>query len=70
MTLANKSAACSSCGKRLNRKHWYYRNGAYFCKRRCWETAQAKAAEGEKKGQPSEAAAEVKSGSGESAPST
>jgi hypothetical protein len=44
MTLANKAATCSNCGKRLNRKSWYYRNNAYFCKRRCWETAQSKAA--------------------------
>ena len=44
MTLANKAATCSHCGKRLNRKSWYYRNGAYFCKPRCWEAARAKVA--------------------------
>jgi len=27
----------------LNRKQWYYRNGRYFCKRRCWVTEQDKA---------------------------
>jgi len=44
MSLATKAAACTSCGKRLNRKRWYYRNGQYFCKKRCWITAHEKAA--------------------------
>ena len=44
MSIATRAAACSSCSKRLNRKHWYYRDGKYYCKRRCWDTEQAKAA--------------------------
>ena len=36
MSIATRAAACTSCGKRLNRKQWYYRNGKYFCKKRCW----------------------------------
>ncbi len=44
MSISTKAAACTSCGKRLNRKSWFYRNGKYFCKRRCWVTEQAKAA--------------------------
>ena len=44
MSIGTRAAACSSCGKRLNRKQWYYRNGKYFCKRRCWVTEQEKAA--------------------------
>jgi hypothetical protein len=43
MSIATRAAACSSCGKRLNRKQWYYRNGKYYCKRRCWVTESAKA---------------------------
>ena len=43
MSIGTRAAACSSCGKRLNRKQWYYRNGKYFCKRRCWVTEQEKA---------------------------
>lgn len=43
--MAEKPTACSSCAKRLSKKSWYYRNGQYFCKRRCWEDAVAKAAE-------------------------
>ena len=42
MGIADRPDACASCGKRLSRKQWYYRNGKYFCKRRCWETEQAK----------------------------
>ena len=44
MSLATKAAACAQCGKRLNRKQWYYRNGKYYCKPRCFETERAKAA--------------------------
>ena len=43
MGVGNRAATCASCGKRLNRKQWYYRNGKYFCKKRCWVTEQAKA---------------------------
>ena len=45
MAINTKAAACTSCSKRLNRKSWYYRNGKYYCKRRCFETEQAKVAE-------------------------
>jgi hypothetical protein len=44
MSIATRAAACTSCGKRLNRKSWYYRNGKYFCKQRCWDTEAAKVA--------------------------
>ena len=44
MSIATKAAACAQCGKRLNRKHWYYRNGKYYCTSRCFETERAKAA--------------------------
>ena len=43
MSVGSRPAACASCGKRLSRKSWFYRNGKFFCKRRCWETEQAKA---------------------------
>ncbi|MBI3011605.1 MAG: hypothetical protein HYY58_03845 [Candidatus Omnitrophica bacterium] len=43
MGVGNRAAACASCGKRLSRKQWYYRNGKYFCKKRCWVTEKAKA---------------------------
>jgi hypothetical protein len=44
MSIGTRAAACSSCGKRLTRKSWFYRNGKYYCKRRCFETEAAKAA--------------------------
>jgi len=44
MSIATRAATCTACGKRLNRKRWYYRNGKYFCKKRCWMTEQEKAA--------------------------
>ena len=47
MSIGTRAAACTSCGKRLTRKHWYYRNGKYFCKKRCWVTESEKA-EGER----------------------
>ena len=42
MSVGTRAATCTSCGKRLNRKQWYYRNGKYFCKQRCWDTERAK----------------------------
>lgn len=45
MSLADRPANCPVCNKRLSRKQWYYRNGQYYCKKRCWETAQEKAKE-------------------------
>ena len=41
--MADRPNQCSSCNKRMSRKSWYYRNGQYFCKKRCFETAKAKA---------------------------
>lgn len=48
MGIGSRPATCASCGKRLGRKHWYYRNGKFFCTRRCWETDRAKAADSPK----------------------
>lgn len=49
MGLGTRAATCASCSKRLNRKSWYYRNGKYFCKQRCWVTEREKAATEAKK---------------------
>ena len=56
--MAERPATCTSCGKRLSKKHWYYRNGQFFCNKRCWTTAAAKAMEGQK-AKEGEAAASV-----------
>ena len=42
--MAERPTTCSCCGKRLSKKQRYYRNGQFFCKKRCWVTAQEKAA--------------------------
>lgn len=44
MGIGSRPATCASCGKRLNRKQWYYRNGKFFCKKRCFGAEQEKAA--------------------------
>ncbi len=41
--MAERPNACGSCNTRLNRRHWYYRHGGYFCKKACWKTADQKA---------------------------
>ena len=51
MGVGNRAATCTSCGKRLNRKQWYYRNGKYFCKKRCWTTESEKAKQEAPKGE-------------------
>jgi len=56
--MAEQSATCASCSKRLSRRQWYYRNGQFFCKKRCWETAKAKA-KGEKADDAEQPAASV-----------
>lgn len=62
--MAERPTACASCGKRLSRKQWYYRNGQFFCKKRCWGTAQEKA----KEEQASKAAEKAATGEAAAAP--
>ena len=54
MGVGNRSAACASCGKRLNYKQWYYRNGKHYCTKRCWITDRDKAAQDQAKAKASE----------------
>lgn len=56
MGIGSRPATCASCGKRLNRKSWYYRNGKFFCKKRCWVTDHEKAAAEAAKAKPAKAA--------------
>ena len=39
-----RATNCASCNKRLFRKKQYYRNGAYYCNKRCFQAAVVKAA--------------------------
>ncbi len=57
MSIGSRPAACASCGTRLNRKSWFYRNGKFFCKRRCWVTEAEKARDAGKAAQEKEAPA-------------
>jgi hypothetical protein len=43
-----KPDKCEQCGKALGRVKWYYRNGGYYCTKRCWKEFRKKQ-EGEKK---------------------
>ena len=42
-----KPANCASCNKSIKGKRWYYRNGKFYCTKRCWKTAQKKEAKPE-----------------------
>ena len=61
MGVGSRPATCTSCGKRLNRKSWYYRNGKYFCKSRCWVTEREKIAAEAAKSEKGSAASEPSS---------
>ena len=41
-TATEKPANCTSCNKSIKNKRWYYRNGKYYCSKRCWQTAAKK----------------------------
>lgn len=32
-----RPANCAGCNKAFKHKIWYYRNGQYFCTKRCWK---------------------------------
>jgi hypothetical protein len=61
---------CATCNKAFKHKHWYYKNGKYFCTKRCWEklsaeikakAAEAKAKEVEAKAKEAESSEPAKS---------
>jgi hypothetical protein len=39
---------CANCNKRLSKKNWYYRNGNYFCNKKCFKAYVAKIEEKKK----------------------
>jgi len=53
---------CAVCNKAFKHKHWYYKNGKYFCTKRCWEklNADLKAKAAETKAKEAENAAQAK----------
>lgn len=39
-----KASNCTTCNKVLKRGNWYYRNGKFFCNKRCWKKSTEKVA--------------------------
>ena len=39
-----RPANCAGCKKSI-RKRWYYRNGKYYCTKRCWDATTKKSAD-------------------------
>jgi outer membrane biosynthesis protein TonB len=37
-----KPENCAACNKSVRKKRWYYRNGKYYCTKRCWMTTLKK----------------------------
>lgn len=37
-----KPANCAGCNKSIKKKRWYYRDGKYYCTKRCWMAASKK----------------------------
>ena len=42
-----RPANCAGCKKSIKNKRWYYRNGKYYCTKRCWGTTNKKPAKAE-----------------------
>ena len=40
-----KPTNCEECNKALSKKSWYYRNGNYYCNKKCWKAFSKKAQE-------------------------
>ena len=38
-----KPANCAGCKKSIRKKRWYYRDGTYYCTKRCWTSVKKKA---------------------------
>lgn len=39
-----KPSNCTQCNKPLKRGNWYYRNGKFYCNKRCWKKSTEKVA--------------------------
>lgn len=47
-----KPSNCAGCNKSIKKKRWYYRNGKYFCTKRCWDSSVKKSEEKKEGAQP------------------
>ncbi len=70
MGIGSRPATCASCGKRLNRKQWYYRNSKFFCKKRCFGDEQEKTVKEAAKAAAAKAEAKAKEAAAEPAKET
>lgn len=43
-----KQSNCLSCGKPIRKLKRYYRDGKYYCSKKCWKTSKAKSKEEKK----------------------
>ena len=43
-----KPSNCAVCNKSIRKKRWYYRDGKFYCSKRCWHTTAKKKGEAEK----------------------
>lgn len=50
-----KPANCAVCNKSIRKKRYYYRNGKYYCTKRCWKTIIKKEEKPEDTQNPSDA---------------
>lgn len=39
---AERPSNCAGCNKSIKKKRWYYRNGKFYCTKRCWQAALKK----------------------------
>lgn len=39
-----KASACAKCNKALKHRKWFYRNGKFYCNKRCYREATQKVA--------------------------
>jgi recombinational DNA repair protein (RecF pathway) len=42
-----KQSNCASCGKPVKRLKRYYRNGKFYCSKKCWKKTKAAKEEGQ-----------------------
>lgn len=50
-----KPANCAVCNKPIKKKRYYYRNGKFFCTKRCWKTTIKKEEKAQEAQKPSDA---------------
>lgn len=60
-----KPANCAVCNKSIKKKRYYYRDGKYYCTKRCWKTTQKKESKEAKEISPQQRAGNSASGASE-----